>query len=500
MVVDTATSARARLVRKLLAEQNTPPAGLPRDPDGSAPAAPVQLELYLHQGISGRPELYNVPNAVRLAGELDVPALRAALHAVVARHETLRTSFAEDGGRLRQHVTSSVDLPWSESDLRGLPPDRRWTTLQKTGAEEIAKPFDLSEPPLARAWLCRLGGTDHVLLITAHHLVTDGWSAGVLWHDLSACYAAAVAGRTPDLPPLPLQYADFAIWQQARSEHAAGAHNRYWRDNLSSSPDDLHLTGDLPGQAGRTSDAGPGRSRTCRLPGPLTDQLRTFAAERRCSLFTVLLGGFAAVLHRLTRADDVVIAVPVTTRQHDVVEPLIGYFVNLIPVRIPVDAEVTFDTLVDRTARALNGALAHRELPVDPPGGRPAPRVSFSMTGTAQPVGAIGDLGAEPVYFPETTAKFPLTLALVESSSGPLSGAWEYRSDLFTAETVDRWTSRLRTLLDGACAEPGRAIGSLALMDAGERELVTKWSRGPGGRPPGVATRTRPKRSSDRRD
>lgn len=487
-----ATAARAALIRQALATQDAPPGRLPRSADGTVPAAPVQLGLWLHQGLSDQPALYNVPMAVRLRGDLRVPALRSALAAVVDRHEILRTSFVESGGQLHQRIAPAVSIDWTESAVVEGPADQRWAVVEEDARREIARPFDLGTAPLLRARLWQLDDTDHVLLVVAHHLVSDGWSAGVLWRDLDTYYRGRTGQPAPELPALTLQYADFAQWQLARLDHGdASGHGPYWRTQLDGVPADLDLPTDDPGPNGASGPdgarvpggarpGGPGASRGCSLPAELADTLRGLARTERCSLVGVLLTGFVALVHRLARADDVVVAVPVTTRQHDSVESLIGYFVNLVPVRVAVEPSLPFRELLGRTMTALTGALAHRELPVDLLSGirRPTPRVSFSLTGTAHTADAVGDLRTEPVYFPGTTAKFDLALAFVESGEGGLTGAWEYRTDRFGSATIERWTTRLTTLLDAAAHDPDQPVGQLALMDRREREILTGWSRG----------------------
>lgn len=481
----TGSGVKQQLLWRLLAEQDHPPGRVPRLEGTRPPASLAQARLWLFERLQPATATYHVPMALRLHGRVDTAAMQCALDQVVARHDALRTSFVEERGALYQQVASQVDTPLKLTRLGGVPVPERAAALEREALEEIGRPFDLTAGPLLRCSLFELEPEEHVLLLTAHHLVTDAWSMGVLWRELAACYAAVRGGRRAALPELPLQYPDFAAWQRARLD--AGAferQERYWRERLAGAPTSLDLPTDRPRL--RTPSYRGGNLELA-LPARLVERLRELARQERATSFSVLLAGLVALLHRQTAADDVVVGIPVAGRDHAELQPLIGYFVNLLPVRVELAAAGSFRALLRQVHEAVVGALANAEVPferlVEQAGAAgtleytPLLQVTFSMTGATPPARTIGELRSAPVFFPARASKFELSLALVDGSDGP-EGVWEYSADLFDEPTVRRWGARLRTLLDDAAAHPDRRVARLRLLPADERDLLLRWSRG----------------------
>jgi amino acid adenylation domain-containing protein len=321
------------------------------------PASHAQRRLYLLHAMDRGSGAYNMSFVWRLGAGFEPEALRAALAGLVRRHETLRTGFAETDGEIVQRVCEIESVPFAVDDLRGRP-DAQAQAL-RLARRELGAPFDLAQPPLARARVLRLGNDDDIVLLVLHHIAADGWSTRILLRELGALYAAARDGRTVQLPPLPVAYRDFAVWQHRQDWTAAAA---YWRERLAGAPDRIALPTDRPAAQVQTYRGATARRE---LPPDIASGLHALAARTGATAAAVGLALFAALLYRLTRQADMVIGMGVTGRDHAELEGLIGFFVNVLPIRLQLDEEIELDALIGQAHRAMLGALDRRDYPFD---------------------------------------------------------------------------------------------------------------------------------------
>ena len=450
------------------------------------PISVTQQGIWFFEQLRPGNPAYVVPAAARIRGPLDVAVLRAALAGVVARHESLRTTFEVRDGRPVQVVRPRPAVEVPETDLR-LPgtgdPDAE---LADAVLAALAGPFDLATGPLLRVRLLRLGPGDAVLAVAMHHLVSDGWSVGVLLSELSTRYAALAAGREPDLPDLPVQYGDFAGWQHAAVRGPQlTADLAHWRAHLAGAPPVLELPTDRP----RPPVQGfRGGSVPFELPEPLMRALSGIARRRGATPYMGLLAVLQVLLHRWAGTDDVVVGVPAANRGRAEVEPLIGFFVNILPVRTDVGGDPAFGELLDRVREACLGAYAHQGVPFElvvadlqlPRDLSRPPVFQVSLSYQSDPLPSMRMAGVEltRLPLPSQGARFDLELQLFDDA-GAVSGWFEYDRDLFDAATIERLAGHFRRLVELVAADPDARIDQLELLSAGERAEVLAAGGGP---------------------
>ncbi|HEY3692595.1 MAG TPA: amino acid adenylation domain-containing protein, partial [Pseudonocardiaceae bacterium] len=422
---------------------------------------------------------YNSGIAMRLRGRLQVPALAAAVRELVARHESLRTTFEEVDGKGTQVVHPVSDQAVPAIELAGVTVNE----LDAVLAAEFDRPFDLRKGPLFRALLVRLTDDEHVLLLTAHHIITDGWSMGVLVEDLGALYGAAEQGRKADLAALPVQYADFASWQRNRLSGATtNGELDYWTRQLSGvSP--LELPTDRPRPQVRTST---GAVHEFVVPTEVTARLAELARGQDTTLFTVLVAACQVLLHRWSGQDDIAVGTVVSGRNRAELERLVGFFVNTLVLRTPVDRTQTFTEFLGTVRETALDAFAHQEVPFE----RLVDAVHATRDVSRNPLfdvmvllhdkqptpPAFAELRVETVEISGHTANFDLTCEF-QVMAGELRAAWTYNTDLFDRETVGRMVEQLSVLLAGVAADPGQLVGRLPLLPKEERDQVlTEWN------------------------
>ncbi|MDB4948868.1 MAG: putative non ribosomal peptide synthetase protein, partial [Gemmatimonadetes bacterium] len=450
------------------------------------PLSFAQTRLWFLEQMGGLGSTYHIPTSMRLRGELDRDALVRALDRIVARHEALRTTFAQvDGAAEQQIAPADVGFHLAEHDLR-----ERADADAELGsimAEEARAPFDLEHGPLIRGRLIRLAADDHVLLLTMHHIVSDGWSMGVLTQELGALYGAFRRGAPDPLPALEVQYADFAAWQRRWVEgEVLREQADYWTRTLGGAPELLALPTDHPRPA-RTDHAGA--MLRVELDEELTGGLKALGRRHGTTLYMTLLAGWAAVLGRLSGQDDVVIGSPTAGRGRREVEGLIGFFVNTLAVRVDLADGPTVAELLGRVKERTLGAQHHQDIPFEQVVERVAPARSLShgplfqvmfawqeMTrdgGLALPGLEVGRVGAAPA---DVQAKFDLSLNLRQAGDR-IVGSITYATSLFERETVERWLGYLRRMLEQMAADEGRPVERLALLSADERSRVLdEWN------------------------
>ncbi|RSZ60393.1 amino acid adenylation domain-containing protein [Massilia atriviolacea] len=424
------------------------------------PLAPIQQRLWLVERMAGQGDAaYNMAAALRLSGELDAAALRATLDAIVARHESLRTVYPEDddGQPVARVVPAfAVDLPVTDLsiDPAGVPGKL---------AALAATPFDLARGPLLHAGLLRLGPTEHVLLLCVHHIAFDGWSQAVFVRDFVAIYQAARGGRTPAFAPLGIQYADYAVWQRRRLDASAERDGAFWRACLADAP----VLSTLPPDHVRGAQACAAGSVQLRIPADVAQALRCLAGRHASSLFTVLLAAFNALLHRLAATDDLVIGTDVAGRPHPALEELIGFFVNVVPLRSRRSGAVTFGDWLEQVKQASLAAFDHQELPFDrivdharlqrSRGVNPLVQVLFVMQNTPTTHFDIPGLAVEVLPVPAAAAKFDLAVFVSESDGG-LHADWVFATSLYRRATVERCARVFNALLRRVANAPDGSL------------------------------------------
>src|SRR5579864_6553426 len=443
---------------------------------------------------------YNMPLFLRLRGRLALPALRQAFAELERRHETLRTTFTldADGEQPVQAVSPARGMALPLADLAGLPAAAGSAALARLLAAAAERPFDLARGPLCRALLVRLGEREHALLLALHHIVCDGWSLGILVREVAALYAGRAGGRPAALPPLPVQYADFAVWQRRQLGGETLARQlEYSRAQLAGSPPLLDLPTDRPRPALQSL-----RGRT--LPLPIPDRLwsGTRALARQCEAtpFMVLLAAWKALLARHARQPDVVVGTPAANRGRAEIDGLIGFFVNTLVLRTDLGGDPSFAGLVARVRQVVAGAWAHQDLPFERlvdelqverhRGHNPLFQVMFILHDDPMPGAEIGGLSLAPLEVEAKTAKFDLMLQVWEQPSG-LAGFLEFHTDLFDAATIRRLGEQFETLLAAALAAPEGALAALPALPAASRhQLVMEWNDAAAGS--GTASRAVP--------
>ncbi|WP_458367316.1 amino acid adenylation domain-containing protein [Burkholderia pseudomallei] len=442
-----------------------------------APMSFAQQRLWFLARMGGLGDAYHMPIAVRLRGALDVDALQRALSRIVSRHDALRTTFALEGEQpvQRVHADDGAGLRLRIDDLRGCADAgaRRARIL----AGQASEPFDLARGPLVRGALVREADDVHTLCVTIHHIVSDGWSIDVFCRELSELYRAFAGGQPDPLPPLPVQYADYAAWQQRGIGGAAlHAQAEYWRDALAGAPTLLELPTDRPrppqpDYAGATVGLA--------LDAPLTAGLRALARRHGATLFMTVLAAWSVLLSRLSRQTDVVIGTPSANRGHAQIEGLIGFFVNTIALRVDLDGAPTVAELLARVKARTLAAQQHQDIPFEHVVERVQPARSLSHSPVFQAMFAwqhasrgemrLEGLRAEPLDdAARTIAKFDLTLSLRESGDA-IDGGLEYASALFERATIERFAGYLRRLLEGMVADDTQRVDALPMLSRDER-------------------------------
>lgn len=424
---------------------------------------------------------YHIPAALRLTGHLHREALGRALDRIVARHEVLRTRFELVGHAPTQCIDSeTTGFSLIDEDLSELPAESRASALLHLGALEAEQRFDLSNGPMIRGRLLRLSAQEHVLLVTQHHIVSDGWSIGILIRELMALYAAFAAGREDPLLPLPIQYVDYSVWQRRHLADKLEADAAYWREQLAGAPALLELPTDRPRPAVQTY---AGSSVPIRISPSVTSGLREVAQRHGATLFMTLLAAWSVLLVRLSGQDEVVVGSPVANREREEIESLVGFFVNTLALRVRTGDATDIGSLLTHVKAMALDAYAHQALPFDQvvEAVQPVRNLShnaifqslFSLDTTHRTSLRLDDLTLEELAPAQTSADFDLSLSLVEDEEG-LSGRLEYATDLFDRSTVERWAGYLSAILDTFVSDTHTLIAAIPLLPQDERNLILR--------------------------
>jgi amino acid adenylation domain-containing protein len=455
-----------------------------RPPAATAPLSFAQQRLWFLDQLEPGQALYNMPRALRLEGPLDLAALSYSLTALVARHETLRTHFVSADGLPLQVIAPASALLLPLLDLQSLPAAKRAVQQHRLATAEVQRPFDLTQGPLLRVWVLRLAAEEHLLLLTLHHIVADHWSLDVLVRELSVLYRARLAGQVAALPELPIQYADYALWQRGRlSGVVLESQLVYWRQQLAGLPQ-LALPTDRPPPA---RPSGQGATVPLQLPLPLSQALLALSRKEGVTLFMTLLAAFQTLLMRYSGQEDIAAGTPIAGRTRAETEGLIGFFVNTLVLRTDLSGQPSFVRLLARVREVTLQAYAHQELPFELLVAELQPerdlrhnplfQVMLALQNVPLTSVSVEGLTLTPLALESETAKFDLTLTLTETEQG-LRGRLEYRTDLFDAPTIARLACHFQTLLEGVVADPDHSIATLPLLTEAERSELLAAARG----------------------
>jgi amino acid adenylation domain-containing protein len=443
-----------------------------------------QRSLWFLEQIQPGNASYNMPGAVRLRGRLDVPALHATLNEIVRRHETLRTSFASTDGVPLQRIAAPLPLALPLTDLRGLAPAERDASAAALARAEAGAPFDLGVAPLLRVHLLQLADDEHVILFTLHHIIADGWSIGVLVREVAALYRAYTQGLPSPLPPLPIQYADFAHWQRSWLTGAVLERQlAYWKTQLADAPTLLALPTDRPRPAVQSHR---GAAWHLTIPAATTGALRTLAQSSGATLFMVLAAAFNVLLARHAGQDDICIGTAIANRNRSETEDLIGFFVNSLVLRTRVDDDASFAALLAQVRSTTLDAYTHQDLPFEQlvevlqparhTSHAPLFQVMLILQNTRSETFELPGLVIAPGPGSRSTARFDLTLEAIETAH-ELECVFEYNTDLFDKATIERMADHFLCLLDAVAAAPATRVADLPLLAEAERaQLLADWN------------------------
>ena len=448
-----------------------------RDPASPVPLSSSQQRLwFLHHLDDGRAS-YNIPAVLRMTGLLDVAALEKAVQNIIVRHENLRTRFIEQDGQPAAVIDKELSWNLERLDLRSLDSSERDALAMSRAAEFIRKPFDLSKGSPLRALLITIESDNHLLVASMHHIISDGWSMGVMVRELTEHYLAAKNGTTARMAPLAVQYADFAQWQQKWLE--SGELDRqlpYWRSSLADAPPMATFPTDFV----RPPAEGPkGRRSRILIPKPLVAELEKLSREQNVTLFMLLFAAFLVLLYRYTGQEDLVVGTPSANRNRSELHPIIGFFVNNLVMRAKLDGNPTFVELLARIREVTLGAYDHQDVPfeklvqalrpVRALDHSPLFQTMFSFQNFPFDDLELPDLTISPVEMDCGTARFDLTVEIYPRN-GEMHAFFEYKTDLYLPETIAALQRHLMSLLENVVAHPGQHINSIPMMSGEEQK------------------------------
>lgn len=454
----------------------------PRDRD--LPLSFAQQRLWFLDQLEPDNAFYNIPVALRLEGSLDKKALEESFRQLIRRHESLRTIFVAREGEPFQQILPEGQFTLDERDLTAFPAAEREAEVHRQAAEEAQTPFDLSRGPLLRCAILTLADQDHALLLTMHHIISDGWSMQLFIQELIATYQALTAAQEPELPALALQYADFAVWQRQWLQNEVLQNElAYWENKLTGAPPLLELPLDHPRPAVQSFN---GAVATRQLSAELTEALRRLGQREGATLYMTLLTAFAVLLHRYSGQNDFNIGTPVANRNHQEIEKIIGFFVNSLVLRMDLSENPTLLQLLQRVRETSLEAYTHQDIPFEmlveklhptrDLSHSPLFQVMFVMQNLPEAAIDLPDLTIRPVEFENGTSKFDLTLTMAEGSAG-LQAEMEFNCDLFLPATIDRMLNHLVMILEAMAQDPEQGVSALPLLTEAENRLILEqWN------------------------
>ncbi|MEP7339011.1 MAG: amino acid adenylation domain-containing protein [Acidobacteriota bacterium] len=442
------------------------------------PLSSSQQRLWFLDQLKPGDSAYNLAGAIRLRGRLDAEALQKSLNDIIRRHDALRTTFATIDGRPIQVIAPAMILALPLIDLSGLPEAEREKRIRQLLTQEAQRAFDLQRGPLLRAVLAREDEESHVLGLTLHHTIADAWSLAILTEEIATLYEASISGQTAALAELPIQYADYAVWQQEWLQtEAAAAQRAYWRRQLSGAPTTLQLPTDRPRPA---LPSHRGATQSFLLPAELCEALKSLSRSEGVTLFMTLLAAFQTQFVRYSGQEDVVTGTDVAGRNLVETERLIGFFVNTLVLRTDLSGDPTFRELLARVRKVAIDAYSNQDLPFDEvvselqperdPGMNPLFQVMFIMQNAPQPNLSLPGLSLTPLPIEDGTTAFDLSVALEEDERSGLGGTFRYSTDLFDPATVARMIGHFGNLLRAIVAQPDARLSALEMFGVDEAE------------------------------
>ena len=456
----------------------------PRQYHDNLPLSFAQQRLWFLDQLEPGNSVYNICRAYRLTGPLDIAVLTLSLNEVVRRHEVLRTTFPAVDGRPIQLVAAALRLTVKVIDLQEVTQTERETELLRIAIEEGGQSFDLALGPLLKMALVRISKEDHLLVFTVHQIICDGWSTRIFFRELEKIYDTFSDGQSLTLPPPPVQYADFALFQrQWVKGDVLESQLSYWKNQLGTMIPILELATDRPRPSVQTFR---GAREAIELPTRITAPLKELSREEGATLFVILMAAFNTLLHRYTAQEDIIIGFPIANRNHAEIQNAIGFFVNTLPLRTDLSGDPTFRELLKRVRAVCIEAYAHQDLPFEKLveelyqerdlNRNPVFDVMFVFQNISEPLLKIPDVKSGAVRINTGTSKFDLTLSLGEREQ-MLVGFIEYRTDLFERRTIERMIGHFQTLLEGIIADPDQPISTLPLLtDAERHQLLVEWN------------------------
>ncbi len=427
---------------------------------------------------------YNVPSAVRLKGTLNLEVLKQSIAQIVARHEILRTTFVEEQGEAFQAIHEQVEIELPLTDLSHLSQDQALEQAKELARRDALQPFDLKQGPLFRIRVVKLAETDHLVLFNLHHIITDGWSMGILIREMATIYNALIEGKTPELPPLPVQYADFALWQQNwLKDDVLQKQITFWKNYIGENPPVLDLPTDHPRPAVQTFN---GQSLRYDLPTELSQKIVQFSQKQGVTLFMTLLAAFQALLYRYTGQTKILVGSPVANRNRSEIEALIGFFVNTLVFKAEFAHELDFKTLVKQIRENTLQAYAHQDLPFEKlvealqpernMSHSPIFQVAFILQNAPNEPMKLKNITVEPFPPENPTSKYDLTLYTAQSEQNIVC-FWEFNTDLFEEATIRRMMQHFENLLASALENPQQKLDYLNFLTEQEKQwLFSEWN------------------------
>jgi acyl-CoA synthetase (AMP-forming)/AMP-acid ligase II/acyl carrier protein len=459
-----------------------------RDLTRPCPLSPAQERIWFMEQLKNREPVYNEAEAVRVKGDVDLAALERAFNVIVQRHETLRATIATKNGIPTMIIHEAWPLTFKKISLRHLAASARETALAALLSTEPRRPYRLDAEPAVRVTVVEIDADDHAFILMMHHIFCDRASFGILWRELAMLYGASAHGHPSALPPLPVQYADYAVWLRQPSQQARVDEDlAFWRETLRDAPTLLDQPVDRPRPPIMSFR---GNKKQFEFDPVLTNDLRQLCRQQQTSLFTVVAAALGAVMHRYTGQDDILIGIPIADRERPELQPLIGFLVDTHALRTDLRDTPTFRELIARVQEGLVSVYAHRSAPFDQvvaavqpernPSYSPVFQVALNWRDRdSQPqfIGLPG-LACEPLLTQPQIAKLDLTLVLTDDGT-KIHLEIEYSSDLFDEDRIERLAGHLRTLLEGAAANAEQRLADLPLLTSGERQqLLFEWGLG----------------------
>ena len=455
-----------------------------RQDSENIPLSFTQQRLWILDQLAPGSAVYNTSAVFQISGQLDVERLEKSLNEIVKRHEALRTIFLTDQDTPVQVILPPVYQKVQVAHLLDLREAQREKELWRMVSRQTQKPFDLTKDILLRASLLQLEDTKHVLILVAHHIASDGWSKGVLYRELSLLYKSFSSEKASPLPELPVQYADFAVWQRQRMNGENLVNQlAYWRDQLAGATHFLELPTDHPRPA---TQAFKGARYSWTLPLSLVAALKKLSQKEGVTLFMLLLSGFKVLLYRYTGQVDVSVGTAIANRTQSEIENLIGFFANTLVLRTELSGNPPFRTILDRVRTVCLGAYAHQDMPFEKLVEEIQPERTLSYSPLFQVMLILQNTPRTPLELDgleltslevdNRVARFDVTLSMTEQEGG-LDGVWEYDTALFNEATIERMASHFQILLEGIVADPEQSISELPLLPEMERQhLLVNWN------------------------